>query len=67
MKNDFVKMEEEMDLLSQSMNNIVGFSSQITDTLHERRSKISELHGVHALLRKVCILSVLGFQFTCRL
>lgn len=53
MKNDFVKMEEEMDLLSQSMNNIVGFSGQITDTLHERRAKISELHGVHALLKKV--------------
>lgn len=53
MKNDFIKMEEEMDLLSQSMNNIVSFSGQITSTLHERRAKISRLHDVHSLLKKV--------------
>lgn len=55
MKNDFVKMEEEMDLLSQNMNNIVTFSSDITSTLHERRAKITQLHGVHELLKKVSL------------
>ena len=54
MKNDFVKMEEEMDRLSQNMNDIVTFSSDVTSTLHERRAKISQLHGVHSLLKKVC-------------
>lgn len=46
-------MEEEMDLLSQNMNNIVTFSSDITSTLHDRRAKITQLHGVHSLLNKV--------------
>lgn len=56
MKNDFKKMEEEMDCLSSNMSAITEFSGNISSTLQGRRQQISKLSGVHMLLRKVVIL-----------
>lgn len=53
MKNDFKKMEEEMDCLSSNMSAITEFSGNISSTLQGRRQKISKLSGVHMLLRKL--------------
>lgn len=53
MKNDFKKMETEMDLLASNMASITSFSDQINDTLHDTRQKINKLSGVHALLQKL--------------
>lgn len=33
MKNDFNKMEDEMDLLAKNMESITSFSEQISSTL----------------------------------
>ncbi|GIY74016.1 vacuolar protein sorting-associated protein 51 homolog [Caerostris extrusa] len=52
MKNDFKKMEEEMDCLSSNMSIITEFSGNISSTLQGRRQQISKLSGVHALLKK---------------
>ena len=46
-------MEDEMDQLASKMQNITVFSSQISDTLKERRQKIGQLSGTHALLKKL--------------
>lgn len=54
MKNDFKKMEEEMDNLSVKMSAITAFNDKISNTLQEKRLQITKLSGVHALLRKVC-------------
>ena len=54
MKNDFKKMEEEMDNLSIKMSAITAFNDKISNTLQEKRLQITKLSGVHALLRKVC-------------
>ncbi|GFY47581.1 vacuolar protein sorting-associated protein 51 homolog [Trichonephila inaurata madagascariensis] len=53
MKNDFKKMEEEMDCLSSNMSIITEFSGNISSTLQGRRQQISKLSGVHALLKKL--------------
>jgi len=53
MKNDFKKMEDEMDHLATNMAAITEFSAQISDTLQDRRQQITKLSGVHALLKKV--------------
>ncbi|XP_054709728.1 vacuolar protein sorting-associated protein 51 homolog [Uloborus diversus] len=53
MKNDFKKMEEEMDCLSSNMSAITDFSGNITSTLQGRRQQISKLSGVHMLLKKL--------------
>lgn len=53
MKNDFKKMETEMDLLASNMASITSFSDQINSTLHDSREKISKLSGVHSLLQRL--------------
>ena len=53
MKNDFKKMEDEMDRLSTNMASITEFSGKISDTLQDRRQQIQKLSGVHTLLKKV--------------
>ncbi|KAJ8917819.1 hypothetical protein NQ315_010728 [Exocentrus adspersus] len=53
MKNDFKKMETEMDLLASNMASITSFSEQINSTLHDTREKISKLSEVHTLLQRL--------------
>lgn len=53
MKNDFKRMEDEMDGLATNMESIMTFSAQISDTLHDRRQQITKLTGVHTLLKKL--------------
>lgn len=53
MKNDFKKMEEEMDKLSVNMLAITKFNDKISHTLQDKRLQITKLSGVHALLRKL--------------
>lgn len=55
MKNDFKKMEDEMDHLASNMATITEFSGTISNTLQDRRQHITKLSGVHALLKKVTI------------
>lgn len=56
MKNDFKKMEDEMDHLAANMAAITEFSARISDTLQDRRQQITQLSGVHTLLKKVVTL-----------
>lgn len=53
MKNDFNKMEDEMDLLAKNMESITSFSEQISSTLHDTRRQINKLSGVHTLLKRL--------------
>ncbi|XP_015929560.1 vacuolar protein sorting-associated protein 51 homolog [Parasteatoda tepidariorum] len=53
MKNDFKKMEEEMDGLSSNMEVITEFSGNISSTLQGRRQQITKLSGIHSLLKKL--------------
>ncbi|KAL1516757.1 hypothetical protein ABEB36_000618 [Hypothenemus hampei] len=53
MKNDFKKMEDEMDLLMSNMESITSFSDKINLNLQETRNKISHLSGVHSLLQRL--------------
>lgn len=55
MKNDFKKMEDEMDHLAANMSKITTFSASISDTLQDRRHQITKLAGVHSLLKKVAL------------
>jgi len=55
MKNDFKKMEDEMDHLATNMAAITEFSGRISDTLQDRRQQITQLSGVHTLLKKVVL------------
>ncbi|XP_071946799.1 vacuolar protein sorting-associated protein 51 homolog [Antedon mediterranea] len=63
MKNDFKKMEDEMDRLATNMDAITEFSAGISNTLQERRQQISTLSGVHSLLKKLQFL----FELPARL
>ncbi|KAL5021768.1 hypothetical protein ScPMuIL_000923 [Solemya velum] len=63
MKNDFKKMEDEMDHLASNMAAITEFSARISDTLQDRRQQISKLSGVHSLLKKLQFL----FELPARL
>jgi len=63
MKNDFRKMEDEMDHLASNMSAITDFSASISNTLQERRQKITKLAGVHSLLKKLQFL----FELPARL
>ena len=54
MKNDFKKMEDEMDHLATNMSSITEFSANISHTLQDGREQITKLSGVHSLLKKVC-------------
>ncbi|KAL4231802.1 Vacuolar protein sorting-associated protein 51 [Mactra antiquata] len=63
MKNDFRKMEDEMDHLASNMSRITVFSSNISHTLQDRRQNITKLAGVHSLLKKLQFL----FELPARL
>ncbi|KAK3521581.1 hypothetical protein QTP70_014773 [Hemibagrus guttatus] len=53
MKNDFKKMEDEMDCLSTNMAAITEFSAKISSTLQDQHTQITKLSGVHSLVRKL--------------
>lgn len=63
MKNDFKKMEDEMDCLSTNMAAITDFSARISGTLQDQHVQITKLSGVHTLLRKLQFL----FELPARL
>lgn len=63
MKNDFKKMEDEMDCLSANMSAITEFSASISGTLQDQHTQITKLSGVHTLLRKLQFL----FELPARL
>ncbi|XP_072101871.1 vacuolar protein sorting-associated protein 51 homolog [Mobula birostris] len=63
MKNDFRKMEDEMDCLATNMSAITEFSARISHTLQDQHQQITKLSGVHALLRKLQFL----FELPARL
>lgn len=56
MKNDFKRMEEEMDHLSSNMAAITKFSSNISGTLQGRREQMVKLSSTHSLLKKLQLL-----------
>lgn len=56
MKNDFKRMEEEMDRLSSNMSAITKFSGNISGTLQGRREQMMKLSSTHALLKKLQLL-----------
>ena len=45
MKNDFKKMEDEMDCLSANMAAITEFSANISGTLQDQHAQITKLSG----------------------
>lgn len=45
MKNDFKKMEDEMDCLSANMAAITEFSARISGTLQDQHAQITKLSG----------------------
>ncbi|XP_069501046.1 vacuolar protein sorting-associated protein 51 homolog isoform X2 [Ambystoma mexicanum] len=63
MKNDFKKMEDEMDCLANNMASITEFSGSISSTLQDQHEQITKLSGVHTLLRKLQFL----FELPARL
>nr|XP_014350686.1 PREDICTED: vacuolar protein sorting-associated protein 51 homolog [Latimeria chalumnae] len=63
MKNDFKKMEDEMDCLATNMAAITEFSARISGTLQDQHQQITKLSGVHTLLRKLQFL----FELPARL
>ncbi|XP_032089997.1 vacuolar protein sorting-associated protein 51 homolog [Thamnophis elegans] len=64
MKNDFKKMEDEMDCLAANMAVITKFSASISGTLQDQHEQITKLSGVHALLRKLQFLFELPARLT---
>ncbi|XP_042295541.1 LOW QUALITY PROTEIN: vacuolar protein sorting-associated protein 51 homolog [Sceloporus undulatus] len=64
MKNDFKKMEDEMDCLAANMAVITEFSASISSTLQDQHQQITKLSGVHALLRKLQFLFELPARLT---
>lgn len=67
MKNDFKKMETEMDLLGSNMSSITSCSEKINSTLHDTREKISKLSGIHTLLQKLQFLFKLPSTLKARM
>lgn len=67
MKNDFKKMETEMDLLSSNTASITSFSEQINSKLHDTREKINKLSGIHTLLQKLQFLFKLPSTLKARM
>ncbi|XP_028916423.1 vacuolar protein sorting-associated protein 51 homolog [Ornithorhynchus anatinus] len=64
MKNDFRKMEDEMDRLAANMAVITDFSARIGGTLRDRHRRVTKLAEVHALLRKLQFLFDLPSRLT---
>lgn len=50
MKNDFKKMEDEMDCLAANMAVITEFSASISSTLQDQHEQITKLSGAIPLL-----------------
>lgn len=67
MKNDFKKMETEMDHLASNMESITSFSDQISSTLQDTRQQISKLSGVHTLLKRLQFLFKLPATLKARM
>lgn len=59
MKNDFKKMEDEMDCLSTNMAAITDFSASISGTLQDQHTQITKLSGETrvSLLSRLTIMS----------
>ena len=53
MKDDFQRLEDDMDHLSSRMEQITEASNSINSALADRKQEISQLCGVHHLLKKV--------------
>lgn len=53
MKDDFLRLEDDMTLLGSKMEEITGSSGSINAALADRKKEISKLCGVHHLLKKV--------------
>ena len=53
MKNDFRRMEDEMNKLNTTLSTVTDYSDKISVALQEKRQHIAKLSGVHTLLRKV--------------
>jgi vacuolar protein sorting-associated protein 51 len=53
MKNDFKRMEDEMENLVASMDNITSFNEKINETFKDRREEINKLNGVDLMLKKL--------------
>ena len=53
MKSDFKRMEDEMNKLDTTLASVTEFSDKVNYALHDKRSHIAQLSGVHTLLLKV--------------
>ena len=53
MRNDFKKMEEEMEHLVISMGEITEFNEKVNLTFKDRREEITRLNNTDNLLKKV--------------
>ena len=53
MKNDFQKMENEMNKLDTTLSAVTEYSDKVNKALHDKRSQIAQLSGVHTLLHKL--------------
>lgn len=53
MKDDFQRLEDDMDHLSSRMEQITEASNSINSALADRKQEISQLCGVHHLLKKL--------------
>ena len=53
MRNDFKKMEDEMENLVSSMAEITEFNEKINSTFKEKRDEISRLSEIDTLLKKL--------------
>lgn len=62
MRSDFKIMQEEMNKLSENMNNIASFSSQISDSLKDSGNNVSRLCATRQLLDKLQFLFLLPSQ-----
>ncbi|CAB3260794.1 unnamed protein product [Arctia plantaginis] len=62
MRTDFKIMQEEMNKLSENMNKITSFSTEISDSLRDSGNNVSRLCGTRQLLDKLQFLFLLPTQ-----
>ncbi|XP_053603477.1 vacuolar protein sorting-associated protein 51 homolog [Plodia interpunctella] len=62
MRSDFKIMQEEMNKLSENINKITTFSSQISESLKDSGNNVSRLCGTRQLLDKLQFLFLLPTQ-----
>lgn len=62
MRTDFKIMQEEMNKLSENMNKITSFSSQISESLKDSGNNVRRLCGTRQLLDKLQFLFLLPSQ-----